>query len=1112
MIGGWLVLTLTARAAVPMDPFPECGEPDRTDLCPPDLGTEWELLSYVPEAWQANLRPEEVELGTGSWADRAWRTTPGRTDVLIAVLDSGIKWDEGSLLSKHFLNAGELPLPQDAAGNEIPDGDLDGNGVFNIDDWAEDPRVDPTDGDDAADGVLDPSDLIAVFSDGVDDDGNGFVDDISGWDFLWNDNDPYDDTRFGHGTGEARGAAAEGDDDDGSIGSCPNCMVMSVRVGDSFVVDGQNFASGVLYAVDMGASVVQEALGSINHADYADAAIGYAWEKGALVVASAADESSFHANTPGRAARTLYVNAVRPDGDEEDATSFLALSACTNHGPRVVVSVPAGSCSSGATERASGVAGLLYSAALDAGTALSAGEAWQLFATTTDDIDLSDDPEMDEPEPRYYPTAPGWDRYTGFGRINAWRSVNAVLDGAIPPVLELDDPDWFEVVDPDRQPLVEVHGAVRAPRAGAVSWTLEAGWSEQPGEFVEVASGTGEADGLLAEWDPTVLADLDPAAAAPTWDGSEDQVAREDDLGRFAVTLRLTATDDAGVSAELRRTFFVRSDPDVLDGLPLDLGSSLEASPLLVDLDGDGVLDVVQATSGGEVHALSLAGGEPAELPGWPFQTELLAEWTGEGAGSLAEAPAADAVEPGRASVVASPAAGDVDGDGRPEVAVATLRGAVHLLDAEGSEMPGFPVYQDPAGATDPDHVWDEAFLSSPALADLDGDGDLEIVIGGQDQQLYAWHHDGTPVDGFPVTLMNEIGARIVSSPATGDLDGDGADDVVIGTNEVEGALWGLLWAVSGATGEVLPGWPARVFDMDAEMLPYIGTGNPNGPALGDVDGDGALEVVAHGVGGPISVFEADGSELAEAAQAAFGADANVDNASILPFIDSPSLGDLDGDGTVELVSSAIGSGLAEAMAREAVRVRIDHAVGAWHADGSFLDAFPRVVEDMQFLMNPTLADVDGDGSLEILVGSGGYLIHAFSVDGSEPAGWPRFTGQWTLGAPAVGDVDGDGALDVVVGTRSGWLWAWRTASDAGARVAWQSFGHDPRNTANLETPLPEGYFNFDAPGSDGAKDEGRGCGCGALPGAPGAAWWPALALALAGFRRRDGSPRRNRL
>src|SRR5204862_3335885 len=103
-------------------------------------------------------------------------------------------------------------------------------------------------------------DLIKAFSDGVDQDHNGYVDDIAGWDFYENDNDPADDVFYGHGTGEARDSAAE---IELHTTQCPNCMLLPLRVGDSFIADINDFAQAVIYATDNGVSVVQEALGTL---------------------------------------------------------------------------------------------------------------------------------------------------------------------------------------------------------------------------------------------------------------------------------------------------------------------------------------------------------------------------------------------------------------------------------------------------------------------------------------------------------------------------------------------------------------------------------------------------------------------------------------------------------------------------------------------------------------------------------------------------------------------------------------------------------------------------------------------------------------------------------
>ena len=95
------------------------------------------------------------------------------------------------------------------------------------------------------------------------------------------------------------------------------------------------------------------------------------------------------------------------------------------------------------------------------------------------------------------------------------------------------------------------------------------------------------------------------------------------------------------------------------------------------------------------------------------------------------------------------------------------------------------------------------------------------------------------------------------------------------------------------------------------------------------------------------------------------------------------------------------------------------------------------------------------------------------------------------MASPAVGDVTGDGKLEVIVATRSGWLFAWKTAGKTGGRVDWESYGHDNRNTRNLDTPLAQGIRSSQlkpksdagvskgdsGPGGDGAGD-GDGCSC----------------------------------
>ncbi len=143
---------------------------------------------------------ECLQIG-GVRADTAWKYDTGDPRTTVAILDTGIRWQEGELRNKIRLNAAELPSrPRPRRQRR----------AFSVDDFAGVVAI--TAGDEEADASLDGSDLIATYSDGTDDDGNGYVDDIAGWDFFDDDNDPFDASSCcsanGHGTGRATGGGS----------------------------------------------------------------------------------------------------------------------------------------------------------------------------------------------------------------------------------------------------------------------------------------------------------------------------------------------------------------------------------------------------------------------------------------------------------------------------------------------------------------------------------------------------------------------------------------------------------------------------------------------------------------------------------------------------------------------------------------------------------------------------------------------------------------------------------------------------------------------------------------------------------------------------------------
>jgi hypothetical protein len=113
----------------------------------------------------------------------------------------------------------------------------------------------------------------------------------------------------------------------------------------------------------------------------------------------------------------------------------------------------------------------------------------------------------------------------------------------------------------------------------------------------------------------------------------------------------------------------------------------------------------------------------------------------------------------------------------------------------------------------------------------MDQDGDLEVLIGSDDDSLYAWHHDGQAVAGWP----QQTGADVFSSPALGDVDGDGAPEVVVGSDDARVYAW-------HANGQTVAGWPQQV---SASVKGQ--------PVLLNLDDDPAAEVMVGDVVGTLA-------------------------------------------------------------------------------------------------------------------------------------------------------------------------------------------------------------------------------------------------------------------
>jgi hypothetical protein len=1070
---------------------------------------------------------------SGFNAAGAWKAERGRPDVVIAILDTGILWSEPDLRLKVHLNTGELPYPLHDRRTPLAPGidceryrsntyDPDGDGIVNVDDWACDPRV-PVDylGRTGPPGLITAQDLIHAFGDCEirhheivrcipghhwDNDHNGYANDIAGWNFFDDSNDPTDrSSYFGatdHGTDRALQAAAQGDNGIGSIGVCPNCQIMPVRVWDTFVTPGDTFALGTVYATDNGASVIEGADGNFANSRFAAAASQYAYEHGVVQVYSGDDANTADHNYPANYPHTILVQGTVPDTVDEGQsapglTSLGALHAplplgtnapvatyfrganLTQYGGHSSITME-GSTGSDNAAKGAGAAALVISAGLDHGVRLTPDEVRELLEQTAERVTTGDTLGLGVGDPGASASAPAdqqWTAHFGWGRVNLGGAVQAVIDGRIPPQAAIDSPGWFA---PLTGSLVRVTGVARARFApgGRFHWLLQwaPGQSPAPGTWRTVAQG--EASGTVHDFAALDLGTIRAALAhytvpgdpgGPTFAPGEPNPFQQD----FTIQLEVSdaqSNQPGGLTGIDRRVLSTFTDPTLEPGYPRYLGSGGEAGLRFADLRGNDVYELLVPGADGLLRAYEPDGHE---LPGWPVHTRL-----DRAAAHHLSAPGLRALPPAR-EPLRTPVIADLDDNGRQEV-IDTAGTHLYVWNADGRLRSGFPVSTDlhlcrPALERQPlDHP-KCGFYGSPAIGHLEGlDRPPDIVAASLDGHLYAWNRAGHPLLGFPVALQDpsvppgqRMIAESIDDPAIGDLDGSGHDDVVIATNEIYAPVAGdaaagpwqalinagaradgtssRVYAVDGRSGRLLPGWPIDLDGVEQSVLPFVGPGQD----AEIMRLDGREVVVVSTTGGALAEYDATGQELRAMAQNELGSSSDVtDRTPQINAFESAAIGQLLPGGGPAIVKYGVTLGQVENLLAPGQNFPYNHTIGAFDAaTGQPLAAWPTVTDDYQVLSASEVVKLQPGPTNQVLAGTGLGLLHAYDgATGKDIASFPKVTGGWLLGAPALAP---DGRLAAI--TREGWLFVWRTRAPA-CQSQWPAFRHDQEGSGNYNT------------------------------------------------------------